>query len=496
MRNKRWVIRGLVGAALAALVVVGVVGCWWLINVAPAASFTVSALSGTAPLTVNFSGILSSDEDGTIKKYEWDFGDGGSAVGEAVSHTFNTAGSFPVVLRVTDDDGATDTATQTIVVLPAEEPGGGTGTGPTVSFTSTPLTGQVPLTVTFNASATTYPGHSLTSYTWNFGDATTGTGITTTHIYGTAGTYAVVLTVIASDNTSRTANQSIIATSVPVTPPSGGPTARFTANKTDFVGPDVVTFDPGSSTASTGRTLTSFIWSFGIAGATETKSSDGTVNYTYWTGQTSQNFTVTLTVIDDAGGTNSFSRAIIVRNLLPVAGFSVEFVPDGRLGKKYPTEAVPLELKPPTPPGLPWLVGTPIPVTFESLDPTPNGGRFWNSVDPLHKGAAAPDGINESTSVRPGNYNVTNKNLSYDGEGQSHEDDGWGIVSYYIDFGDGTSADSNPAVKNPGGGFTSFVHVYTKTGAAFDTFVITLTVRDERGGTGTLKRAIRIYQNP
>ena len=493
MRNKRWMMRGLVGAGLAALVVAGVTGCWWLINVAPMASFTASALSGTAPLTVNFSGILSSDEDGTIKKYEWDFGDGGSAVGEGVSHTFNAAGSFSVVLRVTDDDGATDTATQMITVLPAEEPGGGTGTGPSVSFTATPLTGQVPLTVTFNASATTYPGHSLTSYTWNFGDATTGTGITTPHTYGTAGTYVVVLTVIASDNTSRTASQSIIATSVPVTPPSGGPTARFTANKTDFVGPDAVIFDPGTSTAASGRTLTSFVWSYGIAGATETKASDATVNYTYWTGQVSQNFTVTLTVIDDAGGTNSFSRAITVRNLQPVAGFSVEYVPDG-LGKKYPTEAVPLELKPVFP--LTWPAGTPVPVTFESLDPTPNGGRFWNSgFSPLTKGAPANDGINENTSVRPGNYNTTNKNLSYDGEGQSAADDGWGIVSYYLDFGDGTSADSNRAVA-PGGGFVSFVHNYVKTGAGFDTFVITLTVRDERGGTATLKRAVRIYTNP
>jgi len=180
-------------------------GCWPF-NTAPVASFTVSALSGEAPLTVSFSAILSYDPDGIIVKFEWDFGDGSSATGESASHVYTTSGSFTIVLRITDNRGGTDTASKTITVSAAEEPGGA-GAGPTASFTATPLVGPAALTVTFNASASFYAGHAITYYSWDFGDGVTGTGMTTTHTYAplVTTTYNVVLRIIASDNTEGTA---------------------------------------------------------------------------------------------------------------------------------------------------------------------------------------------------------------------------------------------------------------------------------------------------
>lgn len=76
-------------------------------NAAPTALITVNTTEGTAPLTVSFDASGSSDTDGTINSYSWNFGDGDIGTGTNLSHTFSTVGSYPVVLTVTDDKGAT-----------------------------------------------------------------------------------------------------------------------------------------------------------------------------------------------------------------------------------------------------------------------------------------------------------------------------------------------------------------------------------------------------
>jgi PKD repeat protein len=91
-------------------------------NVAPTASFT-SAATG---LTVSVDGTGSTDPDGRVAGYAWDFGNGQAASGATASHTFAAAGEHVVRLTVTDDDGATGTVAKTVTVTapPApEEPG-------------------------------------------------------------------------------------------------------------------------------------------------------------------------------------------------------------------------------------------------------------------------------------------------------------------------------------------------------------------------------------
>jgi uncharacterized delta-60 repeat protein len=75
-------------------------------NQPPVAVLSADTLSGTAPLTVNFSSAGSSDPDGTIVSYHWDFGDQTTSNQPNPSHVFTTAGSFTVVLTVTDDAGS------------------------------------------------------------------------------------------------------------------------------------------------------------------------------------------------------------------------------------------------------------------------------------------------------------------------------------------------------------------------------------------------------
>jgi PKD repeat protein len=66
---------------------------------------------------LTFDGSASFDPDGTIASYEWDFGDGSAkTTGVSVTHAYSTVGSYVVTLKVTDDKGATGTATATVTI--------------------------------------------------------------------------------------------------------------------------------------------------------------------------------------------------------------------------------------------------------------------------------------------------------------------------------------------------------------------------------------------
>jgi len=89
----------------------------------PQARINANPESGTPPLEVAFAGS-ATDPDGTIVSYAWDFGDGATAQGARVGHTYSEPGSYDVRLQVTDDDDLTGVATARIEVgmAAAEEP--------------------------------------------------------------------------------------------------------------------------------------------------------------------------------------------------------------------------------------------------------------------------------------------------------------------------------------------------------------------------------------
>ncbi|MDH4396627.1 MAG: PKD domain-containing protein [Limnobacter sp.] len=74
-------------------------------NVPPVAQLSADVTSGLTPLTVNFSAAGSSDANGSIVSYDWDFGDGTTGTGATVSKTYNAAGDFTAALVVTDNGG-------------------------------------------------------------------------------------------------------------------------------------------------------------------------------------------------------------------------------------------------------------------------------------------------------------------------------------------------------------------------------------------------------
>ena len=89
------------------------------VNQTPTAVINISASSGSAPLTVEFDGSFSTDADGTIVSYAWDFGDGSSGTNTSASHTYTSAGGYTAVLAVTDDGGDMDSASAVITVTSA-----------------------------------------------------------------------------------------------------------------------------------------------------------------------------------------------------------------------------------------------------------------------------------------------------------------------------------------------------------------------------------------
>ena len=177
-------------------------------NQSPTASFTATPTSGTAPLAVSFNASSSSDNDGSIISYAWDFKDGSTGTGETINHTFSSTGSYNVMLTVIDNDGATDSVTKTITVTDPIT----TNQSPTASFTANPTSGTAPLAVSFNASNSSDSDGTIISYVWDFKDGSTGSGQTINHTFSSIGSYSVKLTVTDDKGATGSTTKTITVT--------------------------------------------------------------------------------------------------------------------------------------------------------------------------------------------------------------------------------------------------------------------------------------------
>ena len=253
------------------------------LNVKPTAAFT----STVSDLAVSFDGASSSDPDGTVDSYAWDFGDGATSTQVSPNHTYTTAGDKSVTLTVTDDDGATDTVTKTVTATSPPN------IKPTAAFSSS-TSG-----LSFNGTSTsTDSDGSVVSLAWDFGDntplSTTGS---VTHTYTVAGDYEVTLTATDDDGATDAVTRTITVTAPPA---NVKPTAAFSSSVSDLT----ASFDGAGSTDSDG-TVDSYAWTFGD-GATSTQVSP---NHTY---TTAGDKSVTLTVTDDDGATDSITKTVTV----------------------------------------------------------------------------------------------------------------------------------------------------------------------------------------
>ncbi|MDH3468061.1 MAG: PKD domain-containing protein [Gammaproteobacteria bacterium] len=130
-------------------------------NQSPTIILTLSSTSGMAPFDVVFDASQSTDNDGSIMRFDWQFGDGAGAEGPTALHRFVVAGEYTVMLSALDNEGAVSRAFVTINVDPR--------TIPFASFAYS-VTGR-PLEIRFDASYSKSE-RPVVSYQWNFGDGT------------------------------------------------------------------------------------------------------------------------------------------------------------------------------------------------------------------------------------------------------------------------------------------------------------------------------------
>jgi len=157
----------------------------------PIAVVSSSGAAGSAPLSVSFDGSGSTaTSPATITSYSWSFGDGTTAAGASVSHSFTAAGTYTTELTVTDSNGLTSATSTPVVVTAAPA-----NVAPTAVISVNPTTGTAPLTVSFDGSSSEDSDGSIASYTWYFGDGSSGTGKTVTHTYTTEATFTATLQV-------------------------------------------------------------------------------------------------------------------------------------------------------------------------------------------------------------------------------------------------------------------------------------------------------------
>ena len=163
----------LISFLLLALFLAGCGGVIPPTNQLPTASFTANPTSGEAPLEVSFDASNSTDTDGTIASYAWDFKDGNTGNGETINHTFSSSGSYNVKLNVTDNEGATASATKTITVTET------TNQAPIII--STPITtAMIGLLYTYDVDATDPDGDTITYSFYSIYTAPNGMTINST----------------------------------------------------------------------------------------------------------------------------------------------------------------------------------------------------------------------------------------------------------------------------------------------------------------------------
>jgi PKD repeat protein len=260
-----------------------------VITSVPAPADKETFITGTVPFEVSFDASKSQDPDNNIVEYKWDFdGDGQiDTNGEKVTYVYKQDGVYNATLTVLDAENNQSNAVLVVKV----------GAQPLQArITATPVEGIVPLTVTFDASSSSYPNGEIVSYEWDFGDGGPKR-IDVSKVnykYLKIGTFTAKVTAIASDNSKATAE-----TPINVRPTSL--TACFEASTEQGSAPLTVEFDPRCSTG----TVSKLSWDFGDGETTRTRKPSHTFN-------TPGSYQVTLEVSDNQNVVDKFSKTILV----------------------------------------------------------------------------------------------------------------------------------------------------------------------------------------
>lgn len=251
--------------------------------------FTVSATSGVAPLTVNFTD--TSTQSPTA--WAWDFENDGTvdATTQNPAHTYTTAGTYTVTLTATNEAGPA-TATKTGFVTVFE---------PVVaSFTRSPTSGVAPLSVDFTNTST-----GATSYQWDFDDdgIVDSTATNPSFVYTASGTYNVTLTATGPGGVDVFEFTNCVQV-------FGAVTASFTMTVSSSPITSAYSTTSITFTSTSTGSINSYAWDFdNVPGTVESTAS--TVTRTFSSVTSSTVFSIRLSV-SGPGGSSNTSRSLTI----------------------------------------------------------------------------------------------------------------------------------------------------------------------------------------
>jgi PKD repeat protein len=275
----------------------------------PTVAFQASPASARVNQSVGFAATATGNGGATIASLAWSFGDGGTGSGAAVTHTYASAGARTVALTATDSNGESAVASHNVQVVDA----------PTAAFTWTPTVPNVNGAVSLNANGSHDPGGAIQSYNWTFGDGTSGTGVTPSHSYATAGDKTVMLTITSSLDGHATSVSNTVHVNVPPqaafvfsgvsTPPGQDPFTPVLGQQVAF---------NAQSSGDVDGTVKTWAWDLG----TGTFGAAATVPSLTTTFTAAGNKDIRLQVTDDHGATAIATTRLRV-NSPPVAAFGI-----------------------------------------------------------------------------------------------------------------------------------------------------------------------------
>jgi PKD repeat protein len=260
-------------------------------DLGPAAAFSWSPQPQDEGYPVQFTDLTVSYPD-NITAWSWDFGGIASSAVQSPQYTFMDNGIYTITLKVTDDDGSTDTVWQNITV---------TDRAPVADFSWSPVPQGEGSPVQFTDLTTSYPD-AIVSRVWGFGDGGSSNLTNPSHTYADNGAYPANLRVTDDDGSIDSVSHLVTIYNVAPIVNAGnnqtineGTTASFSGSFTD----------PGLLDTHT------YVWDFGDG---TTSSSSLTPSHTYGD---DGNFKATLTVTDNDGGVGIGTIFIAVNNVAP-----------------------------------------------------------------------------------------------------------------------------------------------------------------------------------
>lgn len=207
------------------------------VNAPPAVTFDWDPDSPLVGQEVDFQSQVSDPEGNTVTR-AWDFGDGQTGTGAGPSHTYAAPATYTVTLTATDSNGASGTATQSIVVR--------SDAGPTSSYTFAPPVPDVGETVSFTSTSQASQG-AITNIDWDFDgndDFADFTGSPALWVFDTPGTHVVKLRVTQTNGLTAVSQTSVRVNGIPAANftwnparPVAGASVDLVSTSTDFEGP-------------------------------------------------------------------------------------------------------------------------------------------------------------------------------------------------------------------------------------------------------------------